>query len=64
MLIGIRVSDKTNWSQLMEEFEISEQAENKMVTLLFFRINEEYRLEIYEQLSIMLNTIKNLLFSY
>lgn len=64
ILIGIRVSEKTEWSQLMEEFDINEQAEEKMVSLLFFKIGQEYRLEIYEQLEIMLNTIKNLLFSY
>ncbi len=64
ILIGIRVSEETEWSQLMEEFDISEKAEEKMISLLFFKIGEEHRLEIYNQLEVMLNTIKNLLFNY
>jgi len=64
ILIGLRVSEETEWSQLMEEFDVSEKAEEKMVSLLFFKIGEEHRLEIYNQLEIMLNTIKNLLFNY
>ncbi|MHA1491832.1 MAG: hypothetical protein ACTSRI_19535, partial [Promethearchaeota archaeon] len=64
VLIGIRVSETIDWSQLMNEFDVDEQAENKMVSLLFFKIGEEYRMEIFEQLDIMVNTIKNLLFNY
>jgi len=64
ILIGIRVSEETEWSQLMEEFDINEQAEEKMISLLFFKIGQEYSSEIYEQLEIMLDTIKNLLFVY
>ncbi|MBD3339577.1 MAG: GTP-binding protein [Candidatus Lokiarchaeota archaeon] len=60
ILIGIRVSESVNWSQLMEEFDITEKLEKKMVSLLFFKIGVEYRLEIYDQLKVMLNTIKNL----
>ena len=60
VLIGIRVSDKSDWSQLMEEFSVNELLENKMVSLLFFKIGIEYRLEIYDQLKVMLHTIKYL----
>ena len=64
ILIGLRVSEETEWSQLMEEFDVSEKAEEKMISLLIFKIGEEYCLEIYNQLEVMLNTIKNLLFNY
>ena len=59
-LIGIRVSDKSDWSQIMEEFNVNDLLEQKMVSLLFFKIGVEYRLEIYDQLKVMLNTIKYL----
>jgi len=59
-LIGIRVSEGSDWSQLMEEFNINKYLENKMISLLFFKIGIEYRLEIYDQLEVMLNTIKDL----
>lgn len=59
ILIGIRVTENVNWSRLMEEFNINEQLENKMVSLLFFKIGVEYQLEIYDELKIMLSTIKS-----
>ncbi|NVM37366.1 MAG: GTP-binding protein [Candidatus Lokiarchaeota archaeon] len=58
VLIGIRVSDKIDWSSIMEEFDVNELLEQKMVSLLFFKLGLEYRLEIYDQLKVMLNTIK------
>ena len=60
VLIGIRVSDKTDWSFIMEEFNVNELLEQKMVSLLFFKLGLEYRLEIYDQLKVMLNTIKHI----
>jgi hypothetical protein len=59
-LIGIRVSEASDWSQLLEEFNINKYLENQMISLLFFKIGIEYRLEIYDQLEVMLNTIKDL----
>ena len=64
VLIGFRVSEHINWSVLMKEMNIDDIAESKMVSVLYFKIGEEYRLEIYEQLEVLLTTIKNLLFSY
>ncbi len=58
ILIGIRVNDAIDWSNLLEEFDINEQLERKLVSLLFFKIGVEYRLEIYDQLEVMLNSIK------
>ena len=60
VLIGIRVTEKSNWSRIMEEFDVNELLERKMISLLFFKIGVEYRLEIYDQLKVMLNTIKYL----
>ncbi|MBY9014293.1 MAG: GTP-binding protein [Candidatus Lokiarchaeota archaeon] len=59
-LIGVRVSDETDWSNIMEEFNVNQYLEKKMVSLLFFKIGFEYRLEIYDQLEVMFNTIINL----
>jgi len=59
-LIGVRVSEETDWSNIMEEFNINEYLEEKMVSLLFFKIGFEYRLEIYDQLDVMFSTIINL----
>ena len=60
VLIGIRVSENSDWSRIMEEFNVNELLEQKMVSLLFFKIGIEYRLEIYDQLKVMLHTIKYL----
>ncbi|MHA2008067.1 MAG: Rab family GTPase [Promethearchaeota archaeon] len=60
VLIGIRVSEKSDWSLILEEFNVNELLEQKMVSLLFFKLGVEYRLEIYDQLKVMLNTIKYL----
>ncbi|MFW9989034.1 MAG: GTP-binding protein [Candidatus Odinarchaeota archaeon] len=58
VLIGIRVSENTNWSQILEELSVNELLEQKMVSLLFFKLGLEYRLEIFDQLKVMLNTIR------
>ncbi|MFX1599865.1 MAG: GTP-binding protein [Promethearchaeota archaeon] len=60
VLIGIRVSDKSDWSAIMKEFDVNVLLEQKMVSLLFFKLGLEYRLEIYDQLKVMLNTIRYL----
>ena len=62
--VGIRVSNDENWSKLIESFNLEEEAENKLVSLLFFRIKEDNIIDVFEQLSVTLNTIKNLGFNY
>ncbi len=62
--VGLRVSNDESWSNLIEGFKLDEEAENRMISLLFFRIKEESTLDIYEQLSVTLNSIKNLSFNY
>ena len=44
----------------MQEFDVNELLEQKMVSLLFFKLGLEYRLEIYDELKVMLTTIKYL----
>jgi len=58
VLIGIRVSENMDWSHLMEEINVNKLLEEKMVSLMFFKIGEEYRLEIFDELNIMLSTIE------
>ena len=58
VLIGVRVSEAVDWSNLLEEFDVNKQLEQKLISLLFFKIGVEYRLEIYDQLEVMLNSIK------
>lgn len=64
ILIGVRISKNLDWSRLMEEFEIKEEAEEKSISILFFKISDEYRFEIFEQLEVMLNILKDLRFNY
>jgi len=59
ILIGVRVSEEVAWSDIMEEFNVNEYLEKKMVSLLFFKIGFEYRLEIYDELEVMFSTIIN-----
>jgi len=59
ILIGVRVSDDIDWSDIMEKFNVNEYLEEKMVSLLFFKIGFEYRLEIYDELEVMFSTIMN-----
>lgn len=60
ILVGIRVSENVDWSNIMEEININEYLEKKMVSFLFFKIGDEYRLEIFDQLKVMFSTIDTL----
>ena len=57
VIVGLRVSDDKNWSQLMEEFLIDEDLEEKVVSVLFLKIGPDYREKIYEHLKLMLDVI-------
>jgi len=59
IVVGLRVSEDTNWSQLMEEFKIEQDLEEKLVSVLFLKIGKDYREKIYEHLKVMLNAIVN-----
>ena len=58
-LIGIRISEEANWSKFMDDLDINQYLEKKLVSVLFFKLGSEYRLEIYDQLQIMLTSILN-----
>lgn len=62
--VGIRVSKDENWSELIEGFNLDEEAEDRLISLLYFRIMEDSVLDVFDQLSVTLNTIKNLSFNY
>ena len=57
VIVGVRVSDDKNWSQLMEEFLIDKDLEEKVVSVLFLKIGSDYREKIYEYLKLMLDVI-------
>ena len=62
--VGIRVSNEKIWSKLIESFKLDALAEERLVSLLFFRIINDSPLDVYELLSATLDTIKNLSFNY
>ncbi len=59
-LVGIRVSEKSDWSKIMEELNVYEYLEQKAISLLFFKITSEFRFKIYEQIELMLNILISL----
>ncbi len=59
ILIGIRASESTNWSEIIEKLNVDDYLEKKIVDLLFFRIGTDFRLDIFDQLKVMLSAIDN-----
>jgi len=59
VIVGIRVSDDQQWSKLLEEFNIEGDLESKLISVLFLKIGEDYRTQIYNYLKLMLNAIVN-----
>ena len=59
ILIGVRASGNTNWSDIIEQLNIDHSFDKKKVDLLFFRIGENYRLDIFDQLGVMLSGIED-----
>jgi len=59
VLIGLRVSDDKNYPQLMEEFVIDKDLEEKIVSVLFLKIGPDYREKIYDNLILLLDLIIN-----
>ena len=57
ILIGVRASRSTNWSDIIEQLNIDNSSEKKKVDLLFFRIGENNRLDIFDQLGVLLSGI-------
>ena len=58
LLIGIRVVDEEHYSIMLEEFNLDAELEKKMVNIAFFKLGDEFALDIYEHLKNLLNSIK------
>ena len=64
VLIGIRTSDAAQngaWSRYIEDFNLNEYLEKKMISILFFKITTDYRLEFLDQFNVWLSTINSLM---
>ena len=59
VLIGLRVSDDKYYAQLMEEFVIDKELEDKVISILFLEIGSDYREKIYDNLVLLLDLIVN-----
>ena len=59
ILIGIRASESSNWSQIIEQLNIDQPLDDAKIDLIYFRISENYRLDIYDQLGVMLSHIND-----
>jgi hypothetical protein len=59
VLIGLRVSDDKNYAQLIEEFVIDKELEDKVISILFLKIGSDYREKIYDNLVLLLDLIVN-----
>ncbi len=57
VIVGLRVSDDKNYPQLMEEFVIDKDLEEKIVSVLFLKIGTDYRKKMYDHLTLMLELI-------
>ena len=59
VIVGLRVSDDKNYPQLMDEFVIDNDLEEKIVSVLFLKIGTDYREKMYDHLILMLELIVN-----
>jgi len=59
ILIGVRASESSNWSEIIEQLNVDDYLDKKLVDLLFFRIGSDFRLDIFDQLKVMLSAIDN-----
>ncbi|MFX1346556.1 MAG: GTP-binding protein [Promethearchaeota archaeon] len=57
VLIGIRALESSSWSQIIEELNVDEKLDEKSIDLLFFRIGEDFRIDIFDQMKSMLSNI-------
>ena len=57
VLIGIRALESSSWSDIIGELNVDDQLNEKPIELLFFRIGEEYQIDIFDQLKAMFSSI-------
>ena len=60
VLIVVITKKDVNWSKMMSEFNFYTKLEEKQISYFISKIDSEIRLELFDQLRIMLNTIMNL----
>ncbi len=59
ILIGIRASESSNWSEIIEQLNIDDHLNHKAIDLFFFRIGTDFRLDIFDQLKVMVSAIND-----
>jgi len=59
ILIGVRASESIKWSEIIDQLNVDEHINKEIVDLLFFRIGLDFRLDIFDQLEVMLSAIDN-----
>lgn len=59
VIVGIRVSEDNHWSKLLEEFNIEGDLDEKLISVLFLKIGDDYRTQFYNYIKLMLNAIMN-----
>jgi Ras-related protein Rab-1A len=57
VLVGIRALESSSWSDIITDLNVDEQLNEKPLELLFFRIGDEYQIDIFDQLKAMLSSI-------
>ena len=57
ILIGVRASETSNWSEIIEQLNVDEHLADKLIDLFFFRIGLDFRLDVFDQLKVMLSAI-------
>ncbi|MFX0008126.1 MAG: GTP-binding protein [Candidatus Hermodarchaeota archaeon] len=60
VLIIVITKKDINWSKMMSEFNFYTKLEERQISYFISKIDSEIRLELLEQLNLMLNTIMNL----
>jgi small GTP-binding protein len=57
VLVGIRALESSSWSQIIEELNVDNHLNKKMVDLFFFRIGTDFRLDVFDQIKSMFTYI-------
>jgi len=51
LVVGIRIDQDNDWTQLIEEFSINIELERKLASIIFFKIGKDHRPELFNQIS-------------
>ena len=58
LLIGIRIAKEHNWSKLVNQFNLNEYLEKKMVNVSLFELGDDFMIEIHDHIKTMLTSLK------